>query len=274
MAIMIDFTKSIRPGSIHSTSIPGSVFFRDSSSLWVVPERCPHRGASLKSGRVEEGCIRCPYHHRLVPGAEVQSSHGIIWWNTHDDFTPPSLSEWSDSDFKTFEYSRQVVSDPSVMIENLLDFEHVDAVHAFSLKRGTTPNIVKIYGDPNSRHGYALYDYGPGFLLENEFWLPYTNVLRFKIGDQVLCLWSSLTPMPNRTLYIHFRVSRNGYKWIPEGIIKLINDFVLSEDRHIVKDIDVNFKGNLAHPADSFVALYRRMMDDVHQTKNGECSNN
>jgi len=197
----------------------------------------------------------------MIEGTPVRMSNGIAWYG--DSITPPALPEWSDPDFKTFEYTREITSDPSVMLENLLDHEHVDAVHAFSLKRGTSPRIVKIFGDPRTNHGYALYDYGGGFLLENEFWLPWTNVLRFKLKNNVLCLWSSLTPLEtpnNNTLAMHFRVSRNGdYKWVPNCVLAWINDFVLSEDRRIVKDIDGDFVGTLSDPADSFVSLYREM---------------
>jgi hypothetical protein len=261
MAIMIDFTKSVQR---KPKSFGGKVFFKGPRrTVRVAPEQCPHRGASLLGGRVEkDGCIRCPYHNRLVQGLPVMETNDGIVWDLEGGPPPPPLPEWSDPDFKTFEYTRKVDADPSVMLENLLDFEHVDAVHAFSLKPGTLPRVIKMYGDPVSRRGYALYDYGGDFLLENEFWLPYTNVLRFKLGDQILCLWSSLTPSsssPKRSLDMHFRVSRNAYKRVPDVVLELINDFVLSEDRRIVKDIDGDFQGELVHPADSLVALYRHL---------------
>lgn len=31
--------------------------------LRVLDDRCPHAGASLSAGHVEEGCIICPWHH-------------------------------------------------------------------------------------------------------------------------------------------------------------------------------------------------------------------
>ena len=34
----------------------------DDGSLGLVQERCPHRGAALSYGVVEDDCIRCPYH--------------------------------------------------------------------------------------------------------------------------------------------------------------------------------------------------------------------
>ena len=37
--------------------------FRDEhGGLGLVQERCPHRGAALSYGMVEDGCLRCPYH--------------------------------------------------------------------------------------------------------------------------------------------------------------------------------------------------------------------
>ncbi len=31
--------------------------------LRVLDDRCPHAGASLSAGHIEEGCIICPWHH-------------------------------------------------------------------------------------------------------------------------------------------------------------------------------------------------------------------
>src|SRR5262245_9652345 len=39
-----------------------ALFRSDDGSLGLVSERCPHRGAALSYGMVEDDGIRCPYH--------------------------------------------------------------------------------------------------------------------------------------------------------------------------------------------------------------------
>ena len=63
------------------------VAWRDGSTLRLAPDACPHMGASLAEGRVEGGCIVCPWHGlALGPrghgGWRPLSAHddGVLAW--------------------------------------------------------------------------------------------------------------------------------------------------------------------------------------------------
>lgn len=46
--------------------------FRSDGAVHAIDDRCPHAGASLSSGYVENGCVTCPWHgwrFRLSDGA-------------------------------------------------------------------------------------------------------------------------------------------------------------------------------------------------------------
>lgn len=46
--------------------------FRVNGVLQAIDDMCPHMGASLSGGFVEEGCVTCPWHYwrfRLADGA-------------------------------------------------------------------------------------------------------------------------------------------------------------------------------------------------------------
>ncbi len=46
--------------------------FRISGVLHAIDDMCPHMGASLSGGFVEDGCVTCPWHYwrfRLADGA-------------------------------------------------------------------------------------------------------------------------------------------------------------------------------------------------------------
>ena len=265
---MLDWSTAIPRGAILRKTIEGRrepivVYRGESGKILAAPERCAHRGAAMTQGTVVGDCVRCGYHARLqTPISEfpISEKSGVVWFD--DDYGSEILEppEWTDPAFRTFEYSRRVESSPDVMMENLLDWEHVDSVHAFALERGE-PEIVMWGADGR---GYARYEYENGLVLENEFSVPYTNVLRFIKNDNVFVLWTSITPnkplatpVVDRHIDLHFRVSRNSFHWVPDAAFRLMNDFVLGEDRRIVRSIPANFRGALSDSADGFIAMYR-----------------
>jgi nitrite reductase (NADH) small subunit/3-phenylpropionate/trans-cinnamate dioxygenase ferredoxin subunit len=50
--------------------------FRIEGALHAIDDLCPHMGASLAGGLVEDGCVTCPWHYwrfRLADGAWADS---------------------------------------------------------------------------------------------------------------------------------------------------------------------------------------------------------
>jgi nitrite reductase (NADH) small subunit len=82
-------------GSLGVTSgSRGVAIFHTDDGIFALEDHCPHRGASLGRGRVEEGCVICPLHlwkFRLADGQcpdiptaraacyPVEVREGIIW---------------------------------------------------------------------------------------------------------------------------------------------------------------------------------------------------
>jgi len=273
--MMLDWSSAIPRGAIVKKSMRGRepvVLYRGANGdVLATPERCAHRGASLTHGTVDGDCVRCGYHARLqAPSVNVIEKAGVVWFDDDLGVDPLIPPEWTDPNFHTFEYTRRVEAAADVMMENLLDWEHVNSVHAFALERGE-PEIVMWGADGR---GYARYEYEHGLVLENEFAVPYTNVLRFIKGKNVFVLWTSISPVGDaertvgdaeRTvgygaIDLHFRVSRNSLRWIPDAAFRLMNDFVLDEDRRIVKLIPPNFRGALSDSTDGFIAMYRAQL--------------
>ena len=62
------------------------VLWRDAAGVvhaW--PDQCPHRGAKLSLGRVEQGCLECPYHGwRFDAGGQCVQVPALL------DFSPPA----------------------------------------------------------------------------------------------------------------------------------------------------------------------------------------
>ncbi|HVL12988.1 MAG TPA: Rieske 2Fe-2S domain-containing protein [Gemmata sp.] len=50
--------------------------FNAGGKLFAIDDTCPHMGASLSGGHVEDGCVTCPWHYwrfRLSDGAWADS---------------------------------------------------------------------------------------------------------------------------------------------------------------------------------------------------------
>jgi phenylpropionate dioxygenase-like ring-hydroxylating dioxygenase large terminal subunit len=121
-------------------------------------DRCPHRGASLALGRVEAGCLRCPFHgwkfaadgscleapaepagaspparSSLVGERPVLESRGFIWmWWGPDPPDPallPELPLFPAADWSHVESSFDWETHFSRVIESNLDNSHAYWVH-------------------------------------------------------------------------------------------------------------------------------------------------
>ncbi|WAS94877.1 aromatic ring-hydroxylating oxygenase subunit alpha [Nannocystis punicea] len=137
------------------------VLFRDGQGrACALVDRCPHRGVRLSLGKVEDGCIECPFHgwrfagdgsNQLVPwnpdarrerlGATpvpVRERGGLLWLYTAPGLAAPSEPDLPDvlrrdglalSGFTTpfdIHWTR--------VMENSLDWPHLPFVHRRTLR--------------------------------------------------------------------------------------------------------------------------------------------
>lgn len=121
------------------------VAFRDGARAIVAPDACPHLGASLSSGRVEHGCVVCPWHG-LRLGAEgfgawrplPTCDDGILLWARLDGEEPatdrPFLPERPARSIHA-ELRVEAACEPRDVIANRLDPWHGAHFHAHSFGR-------------------------------------------------------------------------------------------------------------------------------------------
>ncbi len=135
------------------------VFFRGpEQQVAAVEDFCPHRGAPLSLGRVEDGQLVCGYHGlamgcdgktAAMPGQRVRGfpcnktyaaveRHGFIWvWPGDqalaDAACIPHL-HWAESDEWAYGGGLyHIACDYRLMIDNLMDLTHETYVHASSI---------------------------------------------------------------------------------------------------------------------------------------------
>lgn len=156
------------------------VLFRAGSTVAVLRDRCPHRGAPLSAGRVRDGTIACPYHGWRfdgegrcveVPGAAscpVVSARalparvraGLIWTSLSDE--PPAFPRLPDA-LEDPELDRfwwpLAPSEAAVLdaLENHLDPAHPHFLHPWLVRSPADRRNVRVRVRTGPWGGEAVY---------------------------------------------------------------------------------------------------------------------
>jgi len=120
---------------------------------------CPHRGANLGGGKLEQGCVVCPYHgHRVAlgadPGAEFSVQRyptlcaGGLLFAMIGDFNQGPLPKMIDYLTRTHQifpgFEKSIRIAPEMVIENAFDWAHFGPVHDV---------LETSYGEPRIEDG-------------------------------------------------------------------------------------------------------------------------
>jgi phenylpropionate dioxygenase-like ring-hydroxylating dioxygenase large terminal subunit len=176
----VAFAAELKVGTVLTRNLAGHdvVIFRgQSGQIGMVDALCPHLGGHLGHGRVEDDCIRCPFHGfcfngqgecertgygtRPPPRAKVRpwtfvEDHGMLlaWW--HPEAQPPtwhipevSTENWTPVRWHTFEFKSHVQD----IAENSVDIGHFAVVHDYQTVETLEP--LRAEG-PYLRANYAI----------------------------------------------------------------------------------------------------------------------
>lgn len=138
--------------------------FRGGDGVSALLDRCPHRGVSLSLGKVENGCLSCPFHGWEFKGdgtcqhvpfnpdlnldriravaIPVREAGGLIWLFTglkadHEPYVPEALTA---PGMTVFHHVEDWDTHWTRAMENMLDMPHLPYVH-----RWTIGNFIRPY---------------------------------------------------------------------------------------------------------------------------------
>jgi phenylpropionate dioxygenase-like ring-hydroxylating dioxygenase large terminal subunit len=153
------------------------VFRAGDGRLGALADRCPHRGARLGEGRVERGCVVCPYHAwRWAPDGrgespgnpklrpqtlrfDVVERGGAIWVKRADVaavFPRVDAEGW----YEIGRLRRVAEAPLEVVVDNFTEVEHTGVIHAllgYPTERMSEVRTETTIGDDRVR----VYNEGP-----------------------------------------------------------------------------------------------------------------
>lgn len=147
-------------GEIAVANVDGELFAFDN--------RCPHRGARIFEGMAGHRPPRCAYHGRTIGPNYCNRRFSLIeyegWLLVSDEAEVP-MPMWTAflpraedvrlHAWRTFRYS----CGWQVAVENTLDYEHVEHVHADTFKPlGMKPLTPDLFGDGSSHQQFIFED--------------------------------------------------------------------------------------------------------------------
>lgn len=263
-----------RPLGLTVAGTPVALFRDGAGRAHGLIDRCPHRSVKLSLGRVEGGCLTCPFHgwrfagdgacvevpwhpearlERLgatpVPTREVG---GFIWIFTgleaQGEPAPPAEVLQGDATLygNTFTWQAHWTR----VVENMADDAHLPFVHPRTIGRGMRKRITSRAGtDPDRRGRLALdvqdHPWGTAWTVvmdgvaadwSSELRFPNVSLLRIPVPGKTLGICMAAVPIDEGRV----RVLQLGYRnflksSIFHPIFNAINRRVLREDQAVVE---------------------------------------
>ncbi len=198
------------------------VAFRDTDGkLGLLDELCPHRGASLALGRVEECGIRCLYHgwkfatdgtlldtpnhpdpafrkHFKGTSYPIREAGGLIWGYFGPAEKEPPLPDYAFMHYPVegmYVFRVDLNCNYLQLLEGGLDSSHVGILHADFARPGWNKGSFTPSDDPNNPGGLAVDDNAPSLSIETTtFGFHYAAIRKGAKGGQSIRIVPFIMP--------------------------------------------------------------------------------
>jgi phenylpropionate dioxygenase-like ring-hydroxylating dioxygenase large terminal subunit len=249
------------------------VLWRDGNRIMAWQDLCVHRGTRLSLGRVEDGCLICPYHGWsynaegrcvLIPAHPdqpppararavtyaVQERYGLVWVSLGTPSRDPApFPEWDDPAFRKVQMGPYAFNaTPYRVIENALDVTHFPFVHSNLLGDPRAPDQIDDYDVDFGPDGittseirvFQQYGDARGVPIQAGYTYKCPRLLTVYFskktgGDNRFCTFFTVTPVDEVRSLI-WSCSAINFGWdIPEAQVRARTDTIMEQDRRIVE---------------------------------------
>jgi 3-ketosteroid 9alpha-monooxygenase subunit A len=263
-----------RDGKLHTLNIFGSrllAFATSAGQISVIDAHCPHMGADLSTGTLENDRVVCPFHHwqydasgrcveipyckRIPPKARTRAwqtcevNNLLFVWNNPEGKAPapevviPHLPELdSDEWLHTWNMDKLVINtNPRELVDNLADAQHFGPVHGTPTK--FFANAFEGHIAEQTFHGDSE-RLGGDLVAESAYHGPATHLTRMRAVFDGIEIHSIL-------LNCHVPISANSFElrfgcmvkkvpgWTDEQNQALAIDYVQRNRESFYQDVDI-----------------------------------
>lgn len=268
---VVGMSRELRPKVPLPVQVAGErlVLFRDAAGVaHALVDRCPHRGVKLSLGKVEGGCIECPFHGWKFAGdggnchvpwnpdakrerlgatpVPLRERGGLLWLYTAPGAEAPVEPEVPEvlgrPDVTVCGFSLTWRTHWSRAMENMLDWPHLPFVHATTIGSGMKKKR------PDSRMDIAVDDRSWGFhstitidgeLQQGALDYRFPNAMHLHIlesGDRVFEMLSISLPLDDASTRMILITVRNFLRpRILDPLFNYGNHRVAMQDQEVVE---------------------------------------
>jgi phenylpropionate dioxygenase-like ring-hydroxylating dioxygenase large terminal subunit len=160
-----------KPYAYTIGELPLVTWFNESQPMTTL-NICQHMGSKLDNGRVQNGCLICPYHGIKHNTKDIIGNSVVfedkLWWSYQpNNKLPPATPFYNDKNFETIQFNFDINSNVQDFMMNTLDINHFSFVH----KNIVGKNI------PPINHKYKIYE---NKITMNYEYIPNENIAIFK----------------------------------------------------------------------------------------------
>jgi len=293
-----------------------NLYLTTNNTFTITSDVCVHRGASLSKGKLENNCVICPYHGWKYQDGQIVDIPGMT---STLDFKKLSigLSKFpivikNDDMYVGFAFDKNTqncsniidfIYDPPeenmdfdlvrntirikrpyrMVLENILDMNHVSYVHSFGNKLNPNPYNIS-FEKLGEYSGRTTYRYNSGqtsiskviglvkeVIVENEYHLPATAVTRVKADKITKTIVVHIIPTTDNECILYYKLYRNYLKSSPfvDWIHELLMKNTIKEDISILENCYKEYyDGLISTKYDVTQVQYRNSVNKILKMKN------
>lgn len=263
-----------------------AMFKNSKGKVCAVDDVCPHRGAKLSNGKINGGCIQCPYHGWTfngdgtlvsVPTTKSVPENGNLKtynieelydfvWNVPPEspVSPPLFQILNDPSWNRVSGSEEVKGNWVDWICNSTDLSHINFVHDFGNENegiidemivddlpGKT--VCTAYVRPKAVSVLTQHLQVPKSFIKIEFVYPNTTIIHIKLKKPYeFVTYTTVTPMTKDTTRITWSFAYNMNMPLLKKHFGYQMKKTISEDEAIISEIPKNFPFKVNVACDKF----------------------
>lgn len=245
----IDFAK---PYAYNIGDLPLVLWKNNKNKLISTINVCKHMGSKLETGKIVNGCLKCPYHglefSEKDKFGEIFEQDGKIFWS-HQPFeiAPPKIPFFDNKNFvKSFV---EIDMDCSLQdsVYNTMDIRHPEYVHGIGFGSSNIPQKIKTFDFPNKNAVGLSFNYQSNNLMKyingvkktdnfHMYFYPAFTWSRVSFGDNHLIISVNFLPIETKKTRWFVTILHN-YNKSPIGKHFMVSlaKIILLQDFHQLK---------------------------------------